>query len=114
MGDRQDRRHHGLSQLTPADSSLQPLLSVQVNVNPGYQSSELEYCLNLVGCHTLISFQRFKSTNYCQILESLEPNILSKAFETKVKGNYHFQSDLPLNAISTLKRNESQPSRISS
>ncbi|CAG2105131.1 unnamed protein product, partial [Medioppia subpectinata] len=59
--------------------------AIMVNVNPGYQAMEMDYCLNLVGCHTLICNQRFKGTNNCDILESLEPNILTKADEYRVK-----------------------------
>ncbi len=46
---------------------------------------ELEYCLNLVGCHTLISSQKFKSNNCCEILENIEPNILKQANGSKIK-----------------------------
>ncbi|KAI1278753.1 Medium-chain acyl-CoA ligase ACSF2, mitochondrial [Halotydeus destructor] len=49
--------------------------AILVNVNPGYRDKELSYCLNLVGCHTLISGQRFKSTNYVEILERASPGI---------------------------------------
>ncbi|KAI1278817.1 Medium-chain acyl-CoA ligase ACSF2, mitochondrial [Halotydeus destructor] len=49
--------------------------AILVNVNPGYRDKELSYCLNLVGCHTLIADQKFKSTNYVEILERASPGI---------------------------------------
>ncbi len=51
---------------------------------------ELEYCLNAVGCHTLISSQKFRSTNYTNILETLEPNILRKVVGSQVKCKIKF------------------------
>lgn len=49
--------------------------AVLVNVNPGYLETELTYCLNLVGCHTLISCQKFKTSNYVQILENVSTGL---------------------------------------
>jgi fatty-acyl-CoA synthase len=49
---------------------------IKVNVNPGYRAKELEYCLNLVQCNTLICTQKFRTSDYCQILDSISPNIL--------------------------------------
>ncbi|KAI1278717.1 Medium-chain acyl-CoA ligase ACSF2, mitochondrial [Halotydeus destructor] len=49
--------------------------AILVNVNPSYRDKELSYCLNLVGCHTLISSQQYKSTNYVEILERASPGI---------------------------------------
>ena len=56
----------------------------KVNVNPGYRAKELEYCLNLVGCHTLICSQTFMTSNYCEILNSISPNILLNTNGTEV------------------------------
>jgi fatty-acyl-CoA synthase len=51
--------------------------AVLVNVNPGYREKELEYCLNLVECNTLVYCQSYKTSNYSQILDNLSPGILS-------------------------------------
>jgi fatty-acyl-CoA synthase len=53
-------------------------------VNPGYRSNELEYCLNLVECHTLICSQKFRTSNYCEILENISPNLLTNAKGSKI------------------------------
>ncbi|CAG2177063.1 unnamed protein product, partial [Oppiella nova] len=50
--------------------------AIMVNVNPGYRASELQYALNLVGCHTLICSQRFRSSNYCEIMNDISPELL--------------------------------------
>ncbi|CAG2173875.1 unnamed protein product, partial [Oppiella nova] len=80
--------------------------NIQVNVNPGYQALEMDYCLNLVGCHTLICNQKFKSTNNCEILETLEPNILKNANGSRVKSSVNTtnymcitETDCPMEVI---------------
>ncbi|CAG2110469.1 unnamed protein product [Medioppia subpectinata] len=50
--------------------------AIMVNVNPGYRANELQYALNLVGCHTLICSQQFRSSNYCEILDNISPQLL--------------------------------------
>ncbi len=44
---------------------------VLVNVNPGYKSSELSYCINKVGIKALIAAQQFKTTDYVKVLNEL-------------------------------------------
>ncbi|KAJ6224485.1 hypothetical protein RDWZM_003030 [Blomia tropicalis] len=48
---------------------------LMVTVNPGYKENELIKCLNLVGLQTLICSQRFKTSNYCQILSNVFPEL---------------------------------------
>ncbi|CAG2103493.1 unnamed protein product [Medioppia subpectinata] len=50
--------------------------AIMVNVNPGYRANELQYALNLVGCHTLICCQQFRTSNYCEILDNISPQLL--------------------------------------
>ncbi|CAG2102123.1 unnamed protein product [Medioppia subpectinata] len=57
--------------------------AILVNVNPGYRANELQYALNLVGCHTLICSQQFRSSNYCKILD----NISIKLLQNNTDGN---------------------------
>ena len=45
---------------------------VLVNVNPGYKSSELKYCINKVGIKAIISAESFKSTDYFKVYKELE------------------------------------------
>lgn len=52
--------------------------AIMVNVNPGYREKEFMYCANLVKCHTLIFAQKFKSSNYCDILNNVSPGILAE------------------------------------
>ncbi|CAG2108823.1 unnamed protein product [Medioppia subpectinata] len=50
--------------------------AIMVNVNPGYRANELQYAMNLVGCHTLICNQQFRTSNYCEILNNISPQLL--------------------------------------
>ncbi|XP_074644269.1 medium-chain acyl-CoA ligase ACSF2, mitochondrial-like isoform X2 [Tubulanus polymorphus] len=48
---------------------------IQVNVNPAYQTDELEYCLKKVGCKAVLSAVNFKGTDYYKMLEELSPEL---------------------------------------
>lgn len=48
---------------------------IQVNVNPGYRLSELEYTLNKVGVKALIAAETFKTSDYLAMMEALAPEI---------------------------------------
>jgi fatty-acyl-CoA synthase len=48
---------------------------IQVNINPAYRLSELEYTLNKVGVKSLIAADSFKSSDYLGMVESLAPEI---------------------------------------
>ena len=48
---------------------------IQVNVNPAYQLSELEYTLNKVGVKALLCAQSFKTSDYVGMVETLAPEI---------------------------------------
>jgi fatty-acyl-CoA synthase len=48
---------------------------IQVNINPAYRLSELEYTLNKVGVKALIAADAFKSSDYLGMLETLAPEI---------------------------------------
>lgn len=49
--------------------------AVLVTVNPAYRIFELEYALNKVGCSTLITAARFKSSDYLGTLADLCPEL---------------------------------------
>jgi fatty-acyl-CoA synthase len=49
--------------------------AVLVTINPAYRLSELEYVLNKVTCNTLVVAERFKSSNYLEMLRELAPEI---------------------------------------
>ena len=51
---------------------------VLVNINPAYRTSELEYCLNKVGCRALILAASFKSSDYIAMIEALGPEALPR------------------------------------
>lgn len=51
--------------------------AILVNINPGYKESELEYSLNLVGVKIIISSQKYKSSNYVEILNNVCPRVIS-------------------------------------
>jgi fatty-acyl-CoA synthase len=48
---------------------------VLVNINPAYRLSELDYVLNKVGCRGLVLADRFKSSDYVQMVRDLAPEI---------------------------------------
>jgi len=48
---------------------------VLVNINPAYRLTELEYALNKVGCKAIITADRFKTSDYLQMLQTLAPEL---------------------------------------
>ncbi|HSZ93932.1 MAG TPA: AMP-binding protein [Acetobacteraceae bacterium] len=48
---------------------------ILVNINPAYRAAELEYALNKVECRALITADRFKTTDYIEILRELAPEL---------------------------------------
>jgi fatty-acyl-CoA synthase len=48
---------------------------IQVNINPAYRTSELEYTLAKVGVQVLICADKFKTSDYLAMVESLVPEI---------------------------------------
>ena len=46
---------------------------VLVNVNPAYQTSELEYVLNQSGCRMLVSARAFKTSDYAGMVDEVAP-----------------------------------------
>lgn len=57
----------------------------QVNINPAYQSDELKHSLTLVGVKCLITLESFKTQNYVEILERVDPDIWKRPPNTPVK-----------------------------
>lgn len=49
--------------------------AILVTVNPAYRLYELEYALKKVGCSTLITARRFKSSHYTDMLAQLCPEL---------------------------------------
>jgi fatty-acyl-CoA synthase len=49
---------------------------ILVNINPAYRLSELEFCLNKVGCRALILARSFKTSDYLGMLGELPPERL--------------------------------------
>jgi fatty-acyl-CoA synthase len=48
---------------------------IQVNINPAYRLSELEFTLNKVGVKAVVAAESFKSSDYVAMLETLAPEI---------------------------------------
>ena len=48
---------------------------ILVNINPAYRASELEYSLNKVGCKALVLAEKFKSSEYLEMIYKLAPEI---------------------------------------
>jgi fatty-acyl-CoA synthase len=48
---------------------------ILVNINPAYQTRELEYTLNKVECKALILRSTFKHSNYVAMLKELAPEL---------------------------------------
>ena len=53
--------------------------AILVNINPAYQSSELEYALNKVGVKALILAPRFKASDYAGTIAALAPELATSA-----------------------------------
>ncbi|CAG0883827.1 unnamed protein product [Darwinula stevensoni] len=48
---------------------------VLVNVNPAYQASELEFCINKVGVKALVSAEQYKSQDYYSMVARIAPEL---------------------------------------
>jgi fatty-acyl-CoA synthase len=51
--------------------------AIMVCINPAYRLEELEYSLSNVGCRAVICADKFKSSNYLQMLNKLVPELSS-------------------------------------
>jgi len=49
--------------------------AILVNINPAYRLAELEYALNKVGCKALIAAERFKSSAYVEMIQTIAPEL---------------------------------------
>ncbi len=59
---------------------------IQVNINPAYRLSEVEYTLNKVGVKALVCAKAFKTSDYVGMINELAPEIAtSKAGDLKSK-----------------------------
>jgi fatty-acyl-CoA synthase len=50
---------------------------IQVNINPAYRLSEVEYTLNKVGVKALVCAREFKTSNYVGMINELAPEIVA-------------------------------------
>ena len=48
--------------------------AIQVNVNPAYRKSELEYALNQSGCRLLVTRTEYLTSKYKEMVEAVSPN----------------------------------------
>ncbi|WCL53407.1 AMP-binding protein [Gimibacter soli] len=48
---------------------------ILVNINPAYRLSELDYALNKAGCRGLVIADRFKASDYVDMIRTLAPEI---------------------------------------
>ncbi|KWK27688.1 AMP-binding protein [Burkholderia stagnalis] len=53
--------------------------AILVNINPAYRLAELEYALNKVRCTAVITAERFKSSGYVEMLQTIAPELASAA-----------------------------------
>ncbi|RQS11322.1 AMP-binding protein [Burkholderia sp. Bp9002] len=51
--------------------------AILVNINPAYRLAELEYALNKVRCTAVITAERFKSSGYVEMLQTIAPELAS-------------------------------------
>ena len=52
---------------------------IQVNVNPAYRLSEVEYALNKAGVRALVCPEQFKTSRYADMIEALAPELTTSA-----------------------------------
>jgi fatty-acyl-CoA synthase len=50
---------------------------ILVNLNPAYRVTEIEFALNKAGCRALVLADRFKASDYMQMLRTLAPELAS-------------------------------------
>ena len=48
---------------------------IQVNINPAYRLSEVEYTLNKVGVKALVCAEQFKTSHYAAMIDELAPEL---------------------------------------
>jgi fatty-acyl-CoA synthase len=48
---------------------------VLVTINPAYRTAELEYVLNKVACEALVTAERFKTSDYLEMIRDLAPEL---------------------------------------
>jgi fatty-acyl-CoA synthase len=53
--------------------------AVLVNVNPAYRLVELEYALNKSGCKAIVCAERFKTSMYVEMLQTLAPELAKQS-----------------------------------
>lgn len=66
----QNNREWALTQFATAKAGL-----IQVNINPAYRRSELEYALNKASCQALVLSPDFKTSDYLGMLRDLAPEL---------------------------------------
>lgn len=74
---------------------------ILVNINPAYRVGELEYALNKVECTGIIIAERFKSSDYVELLGKLAPELHhARPGELKAKALPHLRSIICISSIS--------------
>ncbi|XP_015374859.1 PREDICTED: acyl-CoA synthetase family member 2, mitochondrial-like [Diuraphis noxia] len=58
---------------------------ILVNINPAYQSDEVKHTLTLADVKCLLVLEKFKTQNYPQILEKVDPDIWKRPSNTPIK-----------------------------
>jgi len=52
---------------------------ILVTINPAYRRSEVAYTINKVGVRALVAAERFKTSDYVQMIEDLAPEVAAAA-----------------------------------
>lgn len=74
---------------------------ILVNINPAYRVGELEYALNKVECTGIIIAERFKSSDYVELLGKLAPELHhARPGELKATALPHLRSVICISSIS--------------
>ncbi|MCP5087741.1 MAG: AMP-binding protein [Rhodobacteraceae bacterium] len=71
-----------VAQLATARAGL-----IQVNINPAYRLRELEHALEVTDCKALILAERFKTSNYLEMIQSILPE-LATALPGKLRSEF--------------------------
>jgi fatty-acyl-CoA synthase len=80
---------------------------IMVNINPAYRTHELEYALRQSEAQTLLLMDRFKSSDYVQMLYEVCPEA-----KTAQPGKIHSEK-LPFLRTAVMVRGEKQPGMYS-
>jgi len=76
--------------------------AITVCINPAYRTFELEFALNKVECRVIITDEKFKTSNYLEMLQGLAPELMEgNPYSQKLEALPHLEMVIRLGAEKT-------------